>query len=182
VKTLRISINLPASAYQRILQHLFPNKVRYESVSFIFAAVKESRLSIDFNFVDWYAVKSNEYDSRSLWYVELKDNMRPKIIKKAFDLDAAIVEVHSHPHNANAEFSGSDLAGLQEFVPHVLWRLKGKPYAALVFSISEFDGLVWTKNPWHPQQLTELVVNDRSLRANGLTLNRKGGKHKLGSF
>jgi len=179
---LRIRVNLPAQTYQRILKYLFPIRVRYESVSFIFALVKKTSLSIDFNFVEWYAVKSNEYESRSLWYVELKDNLRPKIIKKAFDLDAAIVEIHSHPHNASAEFSGSDLVGLQEFVPHVLWRLKGKPYAALVFSNSDFDGLAWIKNPSHPQQLTELVVNGRGLRANGLTLSRKGGEHKLGSL
>jgi len=178
---LRIIINLPAPTYQRILKYLFPSRVRHESVSFIFATVKKTSLSLDFSFVEWYAVKSNEYEARSLWYVELKDNMRPKIIKKAFDLDAAIVEVHSHPHNASAEFSGSDLVGLQEFVPHVWWRLKGKPYAALVFSCSDFDGLAWIKNPSHPQQLTELVVNGRSMRANGLTLSRKDGEHKLGS-
>jgi hypothetical protein len=144
--------------------------------------VKKTSLSLDFNFAEWYAVKSNEYESRSLWYVELKDNLRPKIIKKAFDLDAAIVEMHSHPHNMSAKFSGSDLVGLQEFVPHVWWRLKGKPYAALVFSSSDFDGLAWIKSPSHPQQLTQLVVNGRGLRANGLTLSRKGGENKLGSL
>lgn len=177
---MRISVNLPARPYRKILKYLFPSRVSHESVSFIFAAVKKTSLSLDFNFVEWYNVKSNEYESRSLWYVELKDNMRPKIIKKAFDLDAAIVEIHSHPHNAGAEFSGSDIAGLQEFVPHVWWRLKGKPYAALVFSKSDFDGLAWIKSPAYPQQLTELVVNGRSLLPNGLTLSGKGGKHELG--
>ena len=176
---MRVSVNLPEPTYQRILKYLFPRRVRHESVSFIFAVVKKTDLSLDFNFVEWYAVKSNEYESRSLWYVELKDNLRPKVIKKAFDLDAAIVEVHSHPHNALAVFSGSDLMGLQEFVPHVWWRLRGKPYAALVFSSSDFDGLAWIKNPSDPQQLTELVINGRGLRANGLTLNRKGGEHEL---
>lgn len=177
---MRISVNLPARPYQRILKYLFPSKVKHESVSFIFTAVKKTSLSLDFNFVEWYNVKSNEYESRSLWYVELKDNIRPKIIKKAFDLDVAIVEVHSHPHNASAEFSGSDLVGLEEFVPHVWWRLKGKPYAALVFSMSDFDGLAWIKSPAYPQQLTELLVDGRGLQPNGLTLSRKGGENKLG--
>jgi hypothetical protein len=148
--------------------------VKQESVSFVFASVQKSRSSVDFSFVEWYAVKSDEYESRSLWYVELKDNLRPKIIKKAFDLDGTIVEIHSHPHSAHAQFSDSDLMGLQEFVPHVMWRLKGKPYAALVFSNSDFDGLAWIKNPSQPLQLAVLIVNDRSLKPSGLTLSRKG--------
>ncbi len=60
-------------------------------------------------------------------YFELKDEMRSKIIKMAFDLDAAIVELHSHPYPEPAKFSYSDLGGFDDFVAHVWWRLKGKP-------------------------------------------------------
>ena len=169
---LRVAVNLPKRTYRDILKHLFPKRVKHENVSFIFASVSKADLSLDFNFIEWYPVMPDEYEFRSLGYVELKDEMRPKIIKKAFDLDAAIIEAHSHPYNVPARFSSSDLAGFEEFVPHVWWRLRGKPYAALVFSSSDFDGLAWVNNPRDPQPLTELVVNGRRLQPNGLTLSR----------
>jgi len=179
---LRMAVNLPKRTYRDILKHLFPKRVKHENVCFIFASVSRTDQALDLNFIEWYPVTPDEYEFRSLWYVELKDEMRPKIIKKAFDLNASIIEVHSHPYNASASFSGSDLEGFQEFVPHVWWRLKGKPYAALVFSSSDFDGLAWVDTPRDPQPLTELVVNGHRLRPNGLTLSRIGGEHEPGSL
>lgn len=172
----RVAVSLSKRIYRDILRDLFPKKVEQEKVAFIFASVSKVGQSVDFRLIQWYSVMPNEYEIQSAWYVELKDEIRPKIIKKAFDLDAAIIEIHSHPYNSPAMFSGSDLEGLQEFVPHVMWRLKGKPYAALVFSSSDFDGLAWVDTPEYPQPLTELVVSDRSLRPNGLTLRRIGGE------
>lgn len=177
---LRVAANLPEKTYSSILKHLFPKKVKHESVSFIFASIQRDDKSLDFNFLEWYPVMPSEYEFRSLWYVELKDEIRPKIIKKAFDLDAAIIEIHSHPYDTPAMFSGSDLDGLREFVPHVRWRLKGKPYAALVFSSSDFDGLAWIDNLTDPQPLTELVVNRRHLKPNGLTLSKRSGEYEFG--
>jgi hypothetical protein len=116
---LRVAANLPEKTYSSILKHLFPRKVKHESVSFIFASIQREDKSLDFNFMEWYPVMPDEYEFRSLWYVELKDEIRPKIIKKAFDLDAAIIEIHSHPYDTPAMFSGSDLDGLREFVSHV---------------------------------------------------------------
>jgi hypothetical protein len=158
---------------------LFPKKIRYENVAFIFSSIKKQAKSIEFNFIEWYPVLPNDYVFRSFWHVELKDDIRPRIIKKAFDMDAAIVEIHSHPYDAPATFSGSDLDGLQEFVPHVRWRLKGKPYAALVFSNSDFDGLAWVDNDGEVQPLTELIVNGCRLKPNGHTLSRRSGKYEF---
>lgn len=170
----RVTVNLSSKIYRDILKDLFPRKVKHEKVSFIFASVSKTGQSLDFHLMQWYSVMPSEYEFQSAWHVELKDEIRPKIIKKAFDLDAAIVEIHSHPYSSPAMFSGSDLEGLQEFVPHVWWRLKAKPYAALVFSTSDFDGLAWVDTPRCPQPLTELVVSGRSLLPNNLTLNRTG--------
>ncbi len=100
--------------------------------------------------------------------------MRPKIIKRAFDEQASIIEIHSHPYDLPARFSGSDLVGFEDFVPHVWWRLRGAPYSALVFSQTDFDGLVWVDNPRMPIQLEELKVGIRSLQPNRLTLNGTG--------
>ena len=164
-----VSISICGKDYKALQKHLFPTGESRERVCFIFATAKKSASSLSFVLKDWYAVKANEYKYQSRGYVELKDSMRGLIIKKAFDLDTSIIEVHSHPYDTAAKFSGSDKEGFKEFVPHVWWRLKGKPYAALVFSQSDFDGLAWTNSPQQYEPVTELLVDKSKIRANNLS-------------
>lgn len=174
---LQSTILIPEEVYDDICNHLIPKNVKSERVAFIFATVSKTEKSVQFQFKDWHPVQPHEYEYQSSIYVELKDEMRPKIIKRAFDLDAAMIEVHSHPHPSPASFSPSDLYGFEDFVPHVWWRLGGKPYAAIVFSHSDFDALVWIDNPKNPQQLTEIIVGDRHLNPNALSLRNGGRKY-----
>src|SRR6266487_1407438 len=102
--------------------------------------------------------------------MELADETRAQVIKRAHDLGASMVEFHSHPYPWPARFSESDRVGLEEFVPHVWWRLKGRPYAAVVVAPSGFDGLVWMTSPDRPEQLDGIACGDRLLRPTGLTL------------
>lgn len=174
---MQSSILIPQKIYQNIHMHLLPKKIKTEQVAFIFATVNKSNNSILLDFKDYYLVKPKEYEYQSLGYVELQDEMRPKIIKMAFDLNAAIVEMHSHPYSRKARFSPSDIKGLNEFVPHVWWRLKGKPYAAIVFSKIDFDALVWIDSPKKAQQLTRIEVESNHLYPNGLTLSNRDKKY-----
>jgi hypothetical protein len=80
---------------------------------------------------------------KSRFGFELTDAYRASIIKKAHDLDAMIIEFHSHPFPSTACFSPTDIEGLRDFVPHVRWRLKNKPYAAVVVAPQSFDALFW---------------------------------------
>ena len=179
---LRSIVRIPERVYHDIRNYFIPKAVDSERVAFIFAAVSKTNDSIRLQFREWYPVKPDEYEYQSLWYVELKDEMCPKVIKMAFDLDASIVELHSHPYSRPAGFSFSDLAGFDEFVPHVWWRLKGKPYAAIVFSHSDFDALIWIDDPRTPQQLTEIIVGEEHLYPNGLTLSNRGQAYDYRSF
>lgn len=76
------------------------------------------------------------------YHVELADEIRPELIKRAWDENACLIEAHSHL-DGPAGFSSSDLAGFEEWVPHLRWRLRGRPYAALVFAPDDFDALLW---------------------------------------
>lgn len=174
---MQSSILIPQKIYHNIHKHLFPKKIKAEQVAFIFTIVNKLTNSILLEFKDCYFVKPEECKNQSLGYVELQDEMRPKIIKMAFDLDAAIVEIHSHPYSRQARFSSSDISGLNDFVPHVWWRLKGKPYAAIVFSMVDFDALVWIDSPKEPQQLTKIEVEKNHLYPNGLTLSNRNKKY-----
>jgi hypothetical protein len=84
------------------------------------------------------------------------EEAQARIIKMASDRKLLLGEIHSHPGcRQDAGFSPSDLAGFDDFVPHIFWRLRAKRYVALVFGENDFDALVWSNDPkaryrWKP--------------------------------
>src|SRR5207249_9382808 len=77
--------------------------------------------------------------------VELTDEARARIIKTAWDTGTSPVEFHSHPGDyCGAMFSPIDMYGFSEYVPHCRWRLRGRPYLAVVVSPAGMDALAWT--------------------------------------
>lgn len=143
-----------------------------ERVTFLNLECRQTAEAIELRLKNWYAVRPEEYRFQSRWYVELKDEMRQKVIKMAFDQGTALGEFHSHPFQSHAEFSASDLSGLREYVPHVRWRLRGLPYVAIVVSKKDFDGLVWVDGTEEPRQLDMMIVGEQHLCPSGLTLGR----------
>ncbi len=163
-----VDIRLDDRLYASLLQHLLPPGSPYEEAAFLFADVHD-----DNTFVvrDWAPIAADEFHHRSPYYLELADDTRARVIKRAHDLGASLVEVHSHPCY-HAVFSESDIAGFHEFVPHVMWRLKSRPYMAIVFSPGAFDGLVWLDAPDRPAALGHIVIGDLKLAPTGLSLAR----------
>jgi hypothetical protein len=87
------------------------------------------------------------------------------LLKRAHDQGACLVELHSHPFCMHAQFSRTDISGLQETVPHMLWRLRGQPYAAIVVARRSFDALVWaTGEPRGAQCLSSIAIGSRILK------------------
>jgi hypothetical protein len=165
-----ISLSLPEQAYARLMNHLSPAKRRTEELAFLFVGSDSHDCHTHLDHLDWFPVPPSGFVYRSGAYLELTDEMRATVIKKAHDLNACLVEVHSHPFNADAAFSPSDLEGLKEFVPHVRWRLKGRPYLALVVGPASLDALAWVDQSGRPGPLDHLRVGNRLLRPTGITL------------
>ncbi len=59
-------------------------------------------------------------------------------------------------------------------MPHVLWRLKGRPYAAVVVAASGIDGLVWTAENTFP--LSALLLGNNQVRPTGLSFKALSGE------
>jgi hypothetical protein len=133
-----------------------------------------------FGFADWDStgtfwitaielIPPEGFAFQSAYHIELSAETQARVIKHAFDLGACLIEFHSHRSKWPAQFSWSDFRGFEDFVPHVRWRLAGRPYAAVVFHESSFDGLAWIdKSPvqvdridphgFAPQRATGLSV------------------------
>ena len=162
-----IVLTVPEDIYREARDHLLQNEI--EQVAFFFCRVGGDGENTVLDVFDWHPVPSGGFTEQLEYYVELTDEEKARVIKEAWDRKAALVEVHSHPKSRRAEFSYSDLEGLHEFVPHVRWRLKEKPYAALIVGSRDMDALAWVERDGRVATLDEIRVGTRRLRPTGIT-------------
>jgi len=171
-------IDLTELQYENIWGHLLPEGATRESAAFVFATFHESNQSLVLKATDYFLVGQGGFKAQYDDFIELSDESRIAIIKKAHQTNTALIELHSHPFNSPwaAAFSLADMNGFEETVPHMLWRLPGRPYAAIVVSPCGFDSLVWLKDPHSPKCLSALRVDSELRKPTGMTL---GGKHVI---
>ena len=165
----QVVLHLPGDVYRRIWQHLFGDGSCDEAAGFLFVKHRAEGEEHIFEHIEWYPVPPEGYSVRNEFHFELADEVRAQVIKRAHDLGASIVEVHSHGGSWPAAFSPSDQWGFREFVPHVWWRLKGRPYLAVVATRRDFDGLVWIVGPEDPQPLNSIVTDGQTITPTGLS-------------
>ena len=171
-------LKLPAAIYKSLQEHLLPPRSKNEQAAFVFAWADTSAGNRTvFQFLDWLPLKPDNFAAQHEAYLELRDEMRGTLIKRAHDLNASLVEFHSHPGPYPSQFSPSDLAGFHEFVPHVWWRLRGRPYAAVVVAPTGFDALAWLTSPQEPVTLSAITVDRQRLTPTGITLRKREEGH-----
>jgi hypothetical protein len=150
-------------------RHLLPPDSDCEEAAFVFAKFTDVGGDFVFETVEHVFIPPEGFVHRSPKFLELKDEVRGRVIKRAHDLGAMVVEFHSHPLYT-AEFSWSDKRGLREFAPHVRWRLKKAPYGAIVVAPTGFDALFWVGASTEPVTLDEWCVDGVVSRPTALTL------------
>lgn len=158
-----VVLHLPQGVYDALWDHLLPKRPVTEMAAFVYARQDVEKGATSFRYVEWFPVPPNGFASRSLFHFELTDETRAMVIKRAHDLGSSLVEFHSHAGSWPARFSLSDRAGFEEFVPHVWWRLKGRPYLAVVVAAGSFDAFVWLTDPRSPEYLDGIVVEQQLL-------------------
>lgn len=163
-----VIIRLSKHDFKKIIRHL--NK-KTEQVAFLFFSRTNDGEQAIFNVVDYYLVPRCELIHESPYHAEVSEEAQAKVIKMAWDRKLALGEIHSHTGSSEGTtFSPSDLHGFDDFVPHVWWRLKGRPYLALVFGRSDFDALAWISNPGDPVGIGLVVVGNEEYRPTGITI------------
>ncbi len=106
---------------------------------------------------DAYLATAGDFETHSEFHIELTDEARARIIKAAWDTGTSPVEFHSHPGDCwGAMFSPSDMYGFSDYVPHCRWRLRGRPYLAMVVSPAGMDALAWISADGNPVGLESI--------------------------
>jgi len=163
------SLSIPASTYDELMAHLSSSHV--EQVAFLFTEPPADGQPLRVGEI--FAVPSTGFAVQTGYHVALTDGVRGDVIKRAHDLGGCLVEVHSHGGGPPVWFSASDLYGFEDWVPHVRWRLRGRPYVALVFAGKAFDALVWAAGDETATPLCRLEVDGRGPQTpSGITLRR----------
>lgn len=132
-------------------------------------------VAVDRAFVvrEWRAIPATGFEIQSAYHVTLTDETKSDVIRWAWDRELCLIEAHSHAELYPAELSPSDLWGLSEWVPHLSWRLQGRPYAALVVAVEGVDGLAWVDGARAPESVMSLNLDDGEIiRATGCTIER----------
>lgn len=174
---MAVVLELPAHIKRTIWSHLLQDDEWSEAAGFAFVKHARSGPQHSFEYIEWHAVPTEGFEIRTGHHIELTDEARATVIKRAHDLDASPVEFHSHLGPWPAEFSPSDRLGLAEFVPHVRWRLQGRPYLAVVATRTGFDGLAWIADSPRPVRLDCISVDGHVLRPTGLSSMEYGDDH-----
>lgn len=168
-------IDLSRQQKSLLWAHLLPQGAIHESAAFLFARVVVAEQATVLVAEDLLLVERSGFKVQLDDYIELTDEARIAIIKKAHQTGAVLIELHSHPFDGPwaAAFSLADMRGFEETVPHMWWRLPGRPYAAVVVAPAGFDSIVWFKDPRSPECLTALRVDSEPLYPSRLTLGEK---------
>lgn len=162
-------LQFPPGVFESLKSHLLPEHGRYEEAAFLQCTVERTADRLTLSVAETRKMRADEFAVRHSDFLELKDGVQAGLIKRAHDLGTCLVEMHSHVGSYRAEFSYSDLRGLADNVPHIWWRLKGRPYAALVLAEDGIDALIWADDPRRPLPLHEIADGDRVIRPVGTT-------------
>lgn len=156
-------LKLEKPLYDELVGHLLPPNITQEQAAFLFVRTDNVGDEINFEVIETTKLSPSDFSSQEGDYLELTDETRRGLIKRAHDLSASLVEIHSHLGDWPASFSLADRSGLKDTVPHMWWRLKKRPYLALVFASSGFDALLWIDSATRPRALDAIIVGNLAL-------------------
>lgn len=165
------SIRVDAALYDQLRSHL---RGHVEQAAFMLASFDEK--ARQFTLHELIVVSPEGLDAQRPDFIALSDDTKRGVIKRAWDSGLCLVEAHSHGEHGYAAFSLADAQGFAEWVPHLWWRLKGRPYAAIVTAgPTAFDAMAWVDGPREAEQVTHIdVVGGARMRPSSGTLGVEG--------
>lgn len=151
-------LKLAVAERDRLWAHLLPETSLDEQAAFLFCKFSNSSDGLLLEAIDQKLLNTADFAAQRKDYIELTDQTRIDLIKRAHLTSTALAELHSHPGPWPAAFSRFDRHGFKETVPHMRWRLKQRPYLAIVVAPSGFDALIWPPGAARPEPLAGIKV------------------------
>ncbi len=181
---MKTHIKLTAETYSKVWQHLLPPKESREYLAFLLASVNRTDGQTVLNVEDIKLISDDDFIIQRSDFIELSDEARVSVIKKAHTSGYSLIELHSHPFPGQwaATFSIADMNGFAETVPNMLWRLPDRPYTAIVVAPNGFDALIWTSVKKGPEAISGLMVNDKILKPTNYTLGGTNDQRRTSTF
>jgi hypothetical protein len=167
---MKAFLKVDHNRYHELLSHLLPPNNYLEQGAFLFVKFHKFNRTHEIEVVDVLKLISNDFIIQTGYHLELSDITRRKVIKLAHETSTALVEVHSHIGPWPASFSPTDKSGLVDTVPHMWWRLKGKPYMAIVVSESGYDSLLWLDTPLKPRRLNGIQIDREIIKPTNISI------------
>jgi hypothetical protein len=167
---MKALLKFDAGEYDDLIAHLLPPDNEQEQAAFVFARVTRTPHQIVFEAAEFAKLGPTDFITQYEDFLEITDETRARLIKRAHDLDTSLVEFHSHGGPWRPSFSPADRAGLKETVPHMWWRLRKRPYLAIVVAKAGFDALLWLDDPKLPRPLDGLFADSLFLKPTNLSL------------
>lgn len=151
-----VMASIPRSKYRFIRRYLF--KDHKEQGCFLFIDVRFYGAVLNLFVKEVHLIKSDRWNYQSDFHLELKDEEKVKVMLMARRKNYDLIECHSHCSSGVAQFSHSDMHGLDEFVRYVWWKLPGKIYGALVWTEDDVTGKVWLPQNSVPLPISEIRI------------------------
>jgi hypothetical protein len=149
------TLSCPAEAYDELVSRM---NDRPEEVAFMLAGQMSAAAAFRISALRF--VDGHRFAHRSEDRAEPDDEIRGEMIRWAWENGDCLVEAHSHGAMVvPASFSRFDVGQFEEWVPHVRWRLRGRPYLALVIAGDQVDGLAWIAT--HAEPIERIEVDGR---------------------
>lgn len=160
-------LHLTTTQNDQLRAYLFDTS---ERVAFLFAALADG--GHDAHVAELWLLDEHDYQHTNRYGVELAEHVRPQLIRTAHQHEYAVIEAHAHDWpGRHTRFSTTDLDGLSELGPHMTWRLRGRPYTALVFGQDSFDALQW-HSTGEVTTVDALVIDGKPVGPTALSLTR----------
>lgn len=158
-------IRIQPDDFRTVWSHVLPTPHRLEEAAFLYCRPISNNHKLECIGFDLMA--SGDYAIQLPYHFELGPDALGRIIKRAHDLGATPVELHSHLGDGKPAFSPSDVLGFKEVVPYVRWRLAGRPYGAIVTNRTGFVGRYWSDARSNPSHIATIRAGDSLLHSAG---------------
>jgi hypothetical protein len=150
-----LKVTIPGPLFARLNAHLFQSDL--EQGAFLFGQAAEDTFSV----VDVHLVPESGWEVQLEVYLEMKDSERARIMAKAVQMRASVVDCHSHPGaRDDVWFSPSDIAGINAFAQYAKWKLRGGVYVATVWGESSVDAVFWSGSFERPARIECVEIDE----------------------